>query len=103
VREKALPALEKARQDKLIGKALEAKIELSLPPEDYQAALSHEEALRELLNISGLALKEAPALAVGIGRAEGVKCERCWHWETTVGAQADHPTLCARCAEAVRA
>ena len=103
VREKALPALEKARQDKLIGKALEAKIELSLPPEDYQAALSHEEALRELLNISGLALKEAPALAVGIGRAEGVKCERCWHWETTVGAQSDHPTLCARCAEAVQA
>jgi isoleucyl-tRNA synthetase len=26
-----------------------------------------------------------------------VKCDRCWHWRTEVGADAAHPTLCGRC------
>jgi isoleucyl-tRNA synthetase len=34
--------------------------------------------------------------------ADGQKCERCWHWETDVGAIPEHPTLCGRCVEAVR-
>jgi isoleucyl-tRNA synthetase len=34
---------------------------------------------------------------------DGQKCERCWHWETDVGQHVEHPTLCARCVEAVKA
>jgi isoleucyl-tRNA synthetase len=26
------------------------------------------------------------------------KCERCWHYVDTVGSDAEHPTLCGRCA-----
>ena len=103
LREKVLPALEKARQEKLIGKALEAKVELGLPPQDHALISGNIDALRELLNVSGLALKESQEPTVSIGRAEGQKCERCWHWETTVGTQNDHPTLCSRCADAVKA
>ena len=29
------------------------------------------------------------------------KCERCWHCETDIGQNAEHPTICARCVEAV--
>jgi len=41
-------------------------------------------------------LSEA-GLMVCIARAEGEKCERCWHYETDIGQHSDHPTLCGRC------
>ena len=43
-----------------------------------------------------------PGLTVEIREATGEKCERCWMHSPTVGADADHPTLCARCAAVVR-
>jgi len=30
------------------------------------------------------------------------KCERCWLWTARVGEDAEHPTLCERCAPVVR-
>ncbi len=35
-------------------------------------------------------------------KADGQKCERCWHWETDIGQNAEHPTICGRCVEAVK-
>jgi len=32
----------------------------------------------------------------------GQKCERCWHWETDVGSNPEHPTICGRCVKAVQ-
>jgi isoleucyl-tRNA synthetase len=63
------------------------------------------EVLRELLNVSQL--KVAPAtgeagLTVQVTKASGTKCERCWHWEEDVGADAHHPTLCGRCVLAIK-
>jgi isoleucyl-tRNA synthetase len=37
-----------------------------------------------------------------VKKADGQKCERCWHWETDVGSTPEHPTICARCVEAVK-
>ena len=37
-----------------------------------------------------------------VKKADGQKCERCWHWETDIGETAEHPTICARCTEAVK-
>ena len=51
-REKILPELEKARQAKTIGKALDAKIEIVVPQVQWQ--LSDSEMLRELVNVSAL-------------------------------------------------
>ena len=36
-------------------------------------------------------------LTVRISRAEGQKCERCWHYETDIGQFSNHPSLCGRC------
>lgn len=61
--------------------------------------------MRELLNVSHLAVQGSDAATepvIVVTHAEGRKCERCWHWETNVGANTDHPTLCGRCVEAVR-
>jgi isoleucyl-tRNA synthetase len=105
LRELALPELEKARQAKAIGKALEAKLTFAGSSPALAAAGAHLDALRELLNVSQLEIKpegEAP-VTVAVSKAAGEKCERCWHWETDVGSHAEHPTICARCVKAVQA
>ncbi|HEY9509978.1 MAG TPA: zinc finger domain-containing protein, partial [Verrucomicrobiae bacterium] len=62
------------------------------------------ESLRELLNVSQVALTEVPEAVVTatVSKADGQKCERCWHWETDIGQNAEHPTICGRCVEAVK-
>ena len=64
--------------------------------------------LADWLLVSALSIGgEAPAavlaeaheagLTVRIARAEGQKCERCWHFETDIGRYLAHPGLCGRC------
>jgi len=118
LRERALPELETARQNKLIGKALEAQITLEGTPQALAPFIPYKETLRELLNVSNLEFKEIAAPPVPetaadvikasaalpkitVARAEGKKCERCWHWDKGVGANATHPTLCPRCIESI--
>jgi isoleucyl-tRNA synthetase len=103
LRERVLPELEKARQSKLIGKSLEAKVTLAGKAEEIGTAQRHAEGFRELLNVSQVQLKRDDSdLRVEVARANGTKCERCWHWEVDVGQNAEHPTICGRCVEAVR-
>ena len=104
LRELALPELEKARQAKEIGKALEAKLTFTGSSPAVAAAQPHQESLRELLNVSQLEFKPAgdATLAISVSKAAGEKCERCWHWETDVGSVPEHPTICGRCVKAVQ-
>ena len=104
LREPALAELEKARQEKLIGKALEAQVTITANPEALKTAQAHAETLRELINISQLKLTEdtsAEAAAYSVTKAEGTKCSRCWRWEKSVGQYKNHPELCTRCMDAV--
>ena len=104
LREPALAELEKARQEKLIGKALEARVTVTANPEALKTAQAHAETLRELINISQLKLTEdtsAEAAAYSVTKAEGTKCSRCWRWEKSVGQYKNHPELCTRCIDAV--
>jgi len=109
-REQAFPLLEDRRKEKIIGKSLDASILIEANGEFLERLKSRAEELRELMNVSQLkieVLKEAVALnALGkmittIEKADGQKCERCWHWETDIGQNAEHPTICGRCVEAV--
>jgi len=102
LRELALPELEKARKAKEIGKALDAKLVFSGTEPRLEVAKNELEPLRELLNVSQLEVRTGPeSLAIQVSKANGEKCERCWHWETDVGANAEHPTLCGRCVRAI--
>jgi isoleucyl-tRNA synthetase len=102
--------LEKARQFKLIGKSLDAKVQLLAYAEgSLDFYRRHREELRELLNVSQLEIAPNAPLKEGtvawiaaVQKADGTKCERCWHWETDVGKHAEHPTICGRCVEAVK-
>ncbi len=104
LRVEALPELEKARQSKLIGKALEANLTVTGKPESLKAAQENEADFRELLNVSQLtfATSEAEQISYTVSKASGEKCERCWHWENDIGQNAEHTTLCGRCVEAVK-
>jgi len=103
LRELAMPELEKARQAKQIGKSLEAKLTINGSGPLLLDAQLNLDSLRELLNVSQVQLADDGGTAVfaTVSKADGQKCERCWHWETDVGSNAQHPTLCGRCVEAV--
>jgi isoleucyl-tRNA synthetase len=102
LRELALPELEKARQAKQIGKALEAKLTFR-GGSGLSEVAPHQDELRELLNVSQLEIQPAgdTSTSVAVNKADGQKCERCWHWEKDVGTNPEHPTICARCVKAV--
>ena len=107
LREDMLKPLEKARQEKTIGKALDAQVTLRATAA-FRAAVDTDGTgtalLQELANVSQLHWEaaEVPAVEVVVAKAAGVKCDRCWHWETDVGADAAFPELCPRCVQAVK-
>lgn len=99
-------ALEIARNEKKIGKSLEAHIVLGAGGELYDFLKSVETALPEIFITSGVTVTaekqpfegEVEGLSVGVQPAKGEKCERCWKFSETVGSNAAHPHLCAHCA-----
>ncbi len=109
IRDDVNKALELARADKIIGKSLEACVVLTCDGELYDFAESIKDSLAELFIVSDVKLVKGEAksaegasvenLGVLVEKAEGEKCERCWMYSKTVGENAEHPTLCKRCAE----
>ncbi|MGF9976099.1 isoleucine--tRNA ligase [Viridibacillus arvi] len=112
VRNAILKALEEARNAKVIGKSLEAKVTV-FADETTTALLSDQDINFAQLNIVsefvvGGETTQAPAeavvvdnVAVLVEKATGEKCERCWSISETVGQSESHPTLCANCADVV--
>ena len=106
VRAQVLKSLEVARQDKFIGAPLEAHVHIAANGDVYPLLNEYVKDLPGLfivsqVYLSQVALENGDALSVKIGRAEGIKCERCWKYTTDVGAAAAFPTVCASCAEAL--
>jgi isoleucyl-tRNA synthetase len=90
--------VEAQRQEKIIGNALEAHVEASLPAAELPK-IDHEE-IEEFLILSDLVLSVGER-GSRVTRTSHVRCERCWRHRETVGANASDPELCARCAEVV--
>ena len=102
VRGLGLAELEPARQSKMIGKSLEARLVLKANSGGMKWVTLFKKELSELLNVSQFEIiLEGDALTVEVEHAAGQKCERCWHWEMDVGSNPKHPTICGRCVEAV--
>ncbi len=92
-------AIEKARQDKVIGNALEAAVSLRCD-ERFATAFPREE-LEEFFILSDLELEPANEPSATVVHTAYEKCARCWRHRPTVGAIAAHPDLCDRCAAVV--
>jgi isoleucyl-tRNA synthetase len=92
--------LEEARRAKLIGAPLEAAV--TVRAEGAQRALLEEAhaELPGLFIVSKVTLADGP-LSAEVTKAAGVKCERCWIYRDDVGRDANHPTICGKCADAL--
>ncbi len=101
VRDEALRVLEEARKGKVIGNALEAKVELLAGPALLPFLEHYVKDLPTIFIVSAVDLKPAlpggPELSVIVHRAAGEKCERCWVYRESVGQSSNHPTICDRC------
>ena len=95
-------ALESARNEKKIGKSLEAKVSLTVPAEDAFLAEMDPDLLADLLIVSQVQVTVGGELSVAVAQAAGEKCERCWKHHIKVGSDTEHPTLCPRCAKVIR-
>ena len=102
VRDAINAALEAARNEKKIGKSLEAKVALTVPAEDAFLAEMDQEKLADLFIVSQVQVTVGGELAVSVAEAAGEKCERCWKHHIKVGSDTEHPTLCPRCAKVIR-
>jgi len=108
VRDEALRPLEKARQEKLIGSALEAAVTIHAPESLYKLLERYRQELRFLLIVSAVEVVHAAAgngnapLHVEVTKAPGKKCERCWNYSVHVGEDARYPSVCERCLAALK-
>ncbi|WP_347318220.1 isoleucine--tRNA ligase [Rossellomorea sp. RS05] len=113
VRDDVLKALEEARNEKVIGKSLTAKVTLYVDEKTEALLSSIKEDLKQLFIVSAFEIggrtSEAPAEALSLGannivveKAAGETCDRCWTVSPHVGEDQDHPTLCPRCASVVK-
>ncbi|GAV74906.1 tRNA-synt_1 domain-containing protein/zf-FPG_IleRS domain-containing protein/Anticodon_1 domain-containing protein [Cephalotus follicularis] len=116
--------LEIARTEKLIGSSLEAKVYLQASDANLVSRLqdmcaenngadslhhifitsqvevlpSLENELLESIAYTGEYLIQGTnKISIGVSRADGSKCERCWNYSPQVGSYVEHPTLCPRC------
>ena len=96
-------ALESARAEKKIGKALEAAVNLTVPAENAFLAEMNADEVADLFIVSQVEITVGTELAVSVAEAKGEKCERCWKHHIKVGSHEQHPALCPRCAKVVSA
>lgn len=111
VRAEVNRVLEQARNYKVIGAGLEAKVTVYANDEiralleqlgsELRFVLITSQAIVKPLSEADVAEGELAGLAVKVERADGEKCPRCWHFATDIGAHAEHEDICGRCVENV--
>jgi len=110
VRQEVLKALEKARQEKVIGHSLEAQVRISAEGEWKKLLQENLQNWAHYFIVSQVVVApevEQPTwtgagiegLRIEVKKAEGEKCGRCWTRSITVGKNAAHPALCDRCSK----
>jgi isoleucyl-tRNA synthetase len=115
VRSEVTRALERAREKRLIGNALEAVVTLFTGKDDdlYEFLSGYEKELPAIFIVSEVEIKkgaqeEALAaealeeLKIKVVRSPHKKCTRCWNYAPSVGQSEAHPGLCHRCLEVVQ-
>ena len=94
-------AVERARQEKLIGNALEAAVVLRCDQEAISSIPN--EQLEEFFILSELRIEPGKEPSASISKTTHAKCARCWRHRPAVGKSAAHPELCDRCENVVTA
>lgn len=101
-------ALEMARKEKFLGNSLQACVVLEASPDQEKFLKSFGDALPDLFLVSEAIFgkasgewthesEEVVGFKVGVKKASGSKCSRCWKYLPAVGKNPNHPELCGRC------
>jgi isoleucyl-tRNA synthetase len=126
VRDAAMVKLEEARQEKRIGKGLEAELEIAAAGELHALLNRHAAGLKEILNVSAVkVVKETEAdndlkvllddvlilvdnsvgslsnYSIKVSPATGHKCARCWNFMPEVSDYGIWQNVCSRCQSAL--
>jgi isoleucyl-tRNA synthetase len=105
-----LQQLEALREQKLIGKSLEATVVLAINDEELAVHWRHfEKEIAELFNVSEVLVVHDDSIennyfpSITVQASTTPKCERCWRHVPDVGQNSAYPSVCLRCAEALDA
>jgi len=112
VRADVSKALELARVAKTIGHSLDAAVSIAAPPELFTFLQDYAAELNSIFIVSKATLaadlegeywtsENIEGLKIQVTSAPGVKCERCWYYSEELGTDAEHPTICPKCTQAV--
>jgi len=94
-------SIERARQEKLIGNALEAAVVLHSNSEVTKKV--DKEELEEFFILSDLTIHQVKEASASVTKTQYEKCARCWRHRSSVGASKEHPDLCDRCESVITA
>jgi len=131
LRDEANKCIEQARNEKQLGASLEARVLLHTTDEQLSAALGRwtasgdesndvdelgyflltsqvelVDSAEEVAKLSShVSTQEQLGATIGVARADGKKCERCWHYSPDAEYDADYsevyPGVCKRCASSL--
>ena len=110
IREAVLKELEKKRAEGVIGNSLDAKVYLKADGVLSSFIEENINTLKEVFIVSQISCKEDEEVAfvnaeeieglkIGVTKAKGAKCARCWVISENVGKDEKYPDLCPRCVE----
>lgn len=99
-RVEVLKELENYRSRGEIGSSLQAELSLQVNSELFAVLSELKNDLKFAYMVSRVELKELvndDTDIIEVKPCSEEKCERCWHYSETVGANLQHITICARC------
>ncbi len=104
VRDEVNKELEALRSANAIGSALQANVDLIAPKAIAETLNSLGDELKYVFMVSSIDAREGEGdkLQVAARPTADAKCERCWRYTKDVGVSTEHPTLCLRCAHALK-
>ena len=99
--------IEAQRQEGLIGHSLDARVLLNITNDDYSFLKDYtEDEVSDLFIVSQtkfvddeLENSEIEGVSIGVTKALGKKCERCWKYSEEVGKDERYPDVDPRCAK----
>jgi isoleucyl-tRNA synthetase len=106
VRDAVNAALEEKRKNKVIGNSLTASVAVTAAGPIASLLEQNRVHLPMLFIVSDLTLNlgatdGADEVRVDVGKARGVKCERCWRYVPSVRSEPDWKGICDRCVDAL--
>ncbi|MDP7472332.1 MAG: isoleucine--tRNA ligase [Vicinamibacterales bacterium] len=110
IREAVNARIEALRKDKTVGTSLQARVQLRAGGETRALLDRYADELPTLFiaqaEVDGEPTPDdgdspvaGETIAIAVGRAEGIKCERCWRYVAAVSDRPERQGVCARCVE----